>query len=83
MFAQAWEGVALDRVKNADPIQMPGEHLAERGQGFGQRRFIKEVLRRAETARAFQENVSFLEQRIHVPPEKLRGKKGRSVAEEL
>jgi hypothetical protein len=83
IFAQSWKGVALDCVEDAEPLKVPREDLVKPGKRLGQSRFIKEVLRRAETSHAFQKNVSFFEQGFQIPPKEVRGKKVGSVLEEF
>jgi hypothetical protein len=83
IFAEPWKGIALDCVEDAESLKVPGEDFVKPGKRLGQSRFIKEVLRRAETSHAFQKNVSFFEQGFHIPPKEVRGKKGGSVLEEF
>jgi hypothetical protein len=61
IFAQSWEGIALYCIKDAEPLKVLGENFVKPGKGLGQSGFIKEILWRAETARTFQKDLSFIE----------------------
>jgi hypothetical protein len=83
VFAQFWKRIALDCVKDAEPLKVPGEDFVKPGKGLGQRRSIKKVLWCAETSSAFQKNISFPEQGLNIRAEEVRRKYRGSAAEEL
>jgi len=41
IFAQPWKGIALDCVKDAEPLEVLGEDFVKRGERFRESRFIK------------------------------------------
>jgi hypothetical protein len=59
--AQSRKGIALDCIKDAEPLKVLGENFVKPGKGLGQSGFIKEILWGAETARTFQKDLSFIE----------------------
>jgi hypothetical protein len=83
MFAQSSKRVALDCVKDAEPSEVLREDFLKPEKGCGQSRFVKEVLRGAETPHAFQKNVSFTEHGSEIGADEIRSKNRGSVAEEL